>query len=196
MPLPLCEDWFLRSRDLSRSLARTGLGDREAFAALYRQTSPHLYAVVLRLCRDRAQAQDVLQDVYVSVWHAASRFDEAQSEPWTWLTGMARKLAIDSLARDLPPQPAGALSGMTHPDAEQMFSSAAEDPPCGATLTSPQRLGFALAVYDGLGHAQLAAATGEPPRTVRQWLRTALMTLRASAHHTARRHTTTVLTEP
>ena len=52
-------------------LARCGLGDRAAFAALYQATSAHLFAVVLRINRDRAQAEDVLQEVYVKVWRAA-----------------------------------------------------------------------------------------------------------------------------
>src|SRR4029453_19234925 len=88
-----------RSHDLSRLLARAGLGDRAAFATLYERTSPHLFAVVLRINRDRAQAEDILQEVYVNVWRAASSFDAAQSQPLTWLTSIARNRAIDSLRR-------------------------------------------------------------------------------------------------
>src|SRR5678815_4188085 len=58
-------DWTERSHDLSRLLARAGLGDRAAFATLYERTSSHLLAVVLRINRDRAQAEDILQEVYV-----------------------------------------------------------------------------------------------------------------------------------
>jgi len=53
-------DWSDRSRDLSQLLARAGLGDRAAFATLYERTSTHLFAVVLRINRDRAQAEDIL----------------------------------------------------------------------------------------------------------------------------------------
>ena len=74
-------DWTERSHDLSRLLARAGLGDRAAFATLYERTSSHLLAVVLRINRDRAQAEDILQEVYVNVWRAASSFDAAQSQP-------------------------------------------------------------------------------------------------------------------
>ena len=56
-------DWSERSHDLSRLLARSGLGDRAAFATLYERTSSHLFAVVLRINRDRAQAEDILQEV-------------------------------------------------------------------------------------------------------------------------------------
>ena len=92
-------DWTERSHDLSRLLARAGLGDRAAFATLYERTSSHLFAVVLRINRDRAQAEDILQEVYVNVWRAASSFDAAQSQPLTWLTSIARNRAIDSLRR-------------------------------------------------------------------------------------------------
>ena len=97
-------DWSERSHDLSRLLARAGLGDRAAFATLYERTSSHLFAVVLRINRDRAQAEDILQEVYVNVWRAASSFDAAQSQPLTWLTSIARNRAIDSL-RGCRPSP-------------------------------------------------------------------------------------------
>src|SRR4029079_8164098 len=92
-------DWTERSHDLSRLLARAGVGDRAAFATLYERTSSHLLGVVLRINRDRAQAEDILQEVYVNVWRAAKSFDAAQSQPLTWLTSIARNRAIDSLRR-------------------------------------------------------------------------------------------------
>src|SRR5947199_6849164 len=92
-------EWSERSHDLSRLLGRAGLGDRAAFATLYERTSSHLFAVVLRINRDRAQAEDVLQEVYLNVWRAARTFDAAQSQPLTWLTSIARNRAIDSLRR-------------------------------------------------------------------------------------------------
>ncbi len=92
-------DWTERSRELAHLLARSALGDRAAFATLYERTSSHLYAVVLRINRDRAQAEDILQEAYVNVWRAARNFDAAQSQPLTWLTSIARNRAIDSLRR-------------------------------------------------------------------------------------------------
>ena len=92
-------EWTGRSLDLARLLGRASLGDRAAFATLYERTSSHLFAVVLRINRDRAQAEDILQEVYVNVWRAAKSFDAAQSQPLTWLTSIARNRAIDSLRR-------------------------------------------------------------------------------------------------
>ena len=96
---PAPAHWPERSRELAALLSRCGLGDRGAFAALYERTSGHLFAVVLRIQRDRAIAEDLLQEIYVSVWKAASGFDAAQSQPLTWLTSIARNRAIDSLRR-------------------------------------------------------------------------------------------------
>lgn len=173
MPHSICQDWIERSRDLSRWLARTGLGDRAAFAALYDRTSPHLFAVVLRICRDRAHAQDVLQNVYVRVWRAASSFDSAQSPPLTWLTSIARNQAIDSLRRDRPPM--DRLSRPTDVSAPADGMGA---------LSQPQRDSLALAFYDGLSHAELAAAMDQPPSAVKRWVRDALLALRRGAQRT------------
>ena len=93
------QDWPEKSRELAALLARTGVGDRAAFAKLYERSSGHLFAVVLRIQRDRAQAEDLLQDIFVSVWKAAASFDAARSQPLTWMTHIARNRAIDSLRR-------------------------------------------------------------------------------------------------
>src|ERR1044072_6689351 len=92
-------EWSERSVDLARLLGRAGLGDRAAFATLYERTSSHLFAVVLRINRDPAQAADILQEGYVKGSRAARSFDAAQSQPLTWLTSIARNRAIDSLRR-------------------------------------------------------------------------------------------------
>ncbi len=76
-------EWTDRSHELAALLSRVGLGDRAAFATLYKQTAAHLMGVVVRINRDRAQAEDVLQEVYVNVWRAAGRFDAAMSQPMT-----------------------------------------------------------------------------------------------------------------
>src|SRR5687768_18547562 len=93
------QDWSDHSRELSQLLARSGLGDRQAFAALYEKTSAHLFGVVLRIQRDRTLAEELLQEIYVSVWKAAAGFDAAQSQPLTWLTCIALNRAIDSPRR-------------------------------------------------------------------------------------------------
>ncbi len=188
-------NWTARSRELGQLLARAGLGDRAAFARLYEQTSGHLFAVVLRIQRDRALAEDLLQEVYVSVWKAAASFDAARSQPLTWLTHIARNRAIDSLRR-LQAQPhTVSLStddGGDEPDPVEALLSDSLGPldllgraseqrelaQCMGRLTPPQRQSVALAFFDGLSHAEVAAHLKEPLGTVKSWVRRALATLK------------------
>jgi RNA polymerase sigma-70 factor (ECF subfamily) len=193
-------EWTERSRDLARLLGRTGLGDRAAFATLYQRTSSHLYAVVLRINRDRAQAEDVLQEVYVNVWRAARSFDAAQSQPLTWLTSIARNRAIDSLRRGQARpkmQTQGASDGGSADDEdESVYDTVADSAPgpldllsrasdaralaaCVEQLGTAQRQSVALAFYHGLSHAEVAAQMRQPLGTVKSWVRRALLALKA-----------------
>ena len=190
-------DWNERSRGLAALLARCGIGDRAAFAALYDGTSAHLFAVILRIHRDRAQAEDILPEVYVNVWRAAQSFDAAQSQPLTWLTSIARNRAIDSLRR-AQTQPQTLPGKLTHPDDDddanvydkfadpadgplELLSRAAEARAlagCMQHLSAPQRQSVALAFFDGLSHAEVAEKLQQPLGTVKSWVRRALLALK------------------
>ncbi|OYT98581.1 MAG: RNA polymerase sigma-e factor sigma-24 [Burkholderiales bacterium PBB1] len=187
-------DWSEKSIDLSRLLARAGLGDRAAFATLYERTSSHLFAVVLRINRDRGQAEDVLQEVYVNVWRAARTFDAAQSQPLTWLTSIARNRAIDSLRRSAT-QPQVQINHTSDEEDSDVYDTMA-DPSSGPLemlsqasearalthcmdgLSAQQRQSVALAFYDGLTHAEVASHLGQPLGTVKSWVRRALAALK------------------
>ena len=192
-------DWTERSHDLSRLLARAGLGDRAAFATLYERTSSHLFAVVLRIQRDRSQAEDILQEVYVNVWRSASSFDAAQSQPLTWLTSIARNRAIDSLRR-MQAQPqarvAGAAAEGRDSEDEDVYDTVADEAPgpldllsraaetrslmaCMERLSATQRQSVALAFFHGLSHAEIAAQMRQPLGTIKSWVRRSLAALKS-----------------
>jgi len=198
---PSLEDWTERSRDLARLLGRAGIGDKAAFATLYERTSAHLFGVVLRINRDRAQAEDVLQEVYINIWRAASGFDAAQSQPLTWLTSIARNRAIDSLRRQqaqpqLQANPAGddededVYEQITDeaPGPLELLGQASESRALGACMQAlgpQQRQSVALAFYDGLSHAEVAEQLHEPLGTVKSWVRRGLLALKACLERAA-----------
>lgn len=199
-------DWTERSRDLAQLLARAGLGDRAAFATLYQRSSAHLFAVILRINRDRAQAEDILQEVYVNVWRSARSFDAAQSQPLTWLTSIARNRAIDSLRRAQAQPQIQAAPGSGGDDAEDadVYARLADDGDgplellsragearalahCMQGLSAAQRQSVALAFFDGLSHAEVAAQMRQPLGTVKSWVRRALAALKGCLEAAVRR---------
>ena len=203
-------DWTDRSLELSRLLGRAGLGDRAAFATLYERTSSHLLGVVLRIQRDRAQAEDILQEVYVNVWRAAQSFDAAQSQPLTWLSSIARNRAIDSLRRtQTQPKFRSTISSTTLDEETDVYDTVASDAPgpldllsrasdaralssCMQGLSAQQRQSVALAFFDGLSHAEVAERMHQPLGTVKSWVRRALITLKGCLESAVQRdHTKT-----
>jgi len=196
--MPVNPDWSERSRDLSQLLARAGLGDRAAFATLYERSSAHLFAVILRINRDRAQAEDILQEVYVNVWRSAQSFDAAQSQPLTWLTSIARNRAIDSLRRAQTQPQIQSAHTSADDDAEDsdVYDTVADDSAgplellsrasdaralanCMQGLSAQQRQSVALAFYDGLSHGEVAEKLKQPLGTVKSWVRRALLSLKS-----------------
>jgi RNA polymerase sigma-70 factor (ECF subfamily) len=154
---------------------------------------------VLRINRDRAQAEDILQEVYVNVWRAAQSFDAAQSQPLTWLTSIARNRRSTACAGGRRSRSCRRLSASASGnDAEEddVYDTVADDSPgpldllsratdaralgeCMARLSALQRQSVALAFYQGLSHAEVAEQLRQPLGTVKSWVRRALLTLKS-----------------
>ncbi len=188
-----------RSTELAALMSRVALGDRQAFEALYRGTSAQLFGIVLRINGERAQAEEVLQEVFVTVWRVAASFDQRQGQVMTWLTSIARNRAIDSLRRRAS-EPAtvsrfAALGDDGDDDHDLLEQQASEDPGpldlldrassrhalerCMDALTGEQRSSLALAYYQGFSHAEVASHLSQPLGTVKSWVRRGLQTLRS-----------------
>jgi RNA polymerase sigma-70 factor (ECF subfamily) len=185
-----------RNAALAGVLARVALGDRAAFSALYKSTSAHLLGVILRIQRDRGQAEDVLQEIFVSIWRAAQGFDAARAQPMTWLTSIARNRAIDSLRRrksevatvsaqvgaddgpdsDLIDAVASAQAGPL--ELLQQASQMREVQNCIGQLSAEQQQCVALTYYQGLSHSEVAQHLAQPLGTVKSWVRRALIALK------------------
>lgn len=186
-------------------MARTALGDRQAFEALYKATSGTLLAVIARLVGDRGQAEEILQEVYVTVWRSASGYNPALARPMTWLMSIARNRAIDSLRRrsrepDTVSRYAGGPDGEPETDLLDQLPDPAAGPlalleqastqhtlqRCMDHLVERQRASLALAYYDGLSHAEVADEMAQPLGTVKSWIRRGLQSLRDCLDRAAR----------
>jgi RNA polymerase sigma-70 factor (ECF subfamily) len=178
-----------RTSRLAALLARVALADQRAFEDLYRQTGAHLYAVILRIVKDRSIAEEILQEAFVNVWHHAGSYDAARSQPVTWLTSIVRNRALDLKRRreidtialhadDDAPAIEYPADGPT--PAEMLVSSAEARSvrDCIETLEGGARQAIALAFFHGLSHAELAAHLREPLGTVKSWVRRGLDKLR------------------
>ncbi|MBH1986494.1 MAG: sigma-70 family RNA polymerase sigma factor [Burkholderiales bacterium] len=185
-----------RQRQLADLMSRVAMGNQAAFDQLYRETSPHLLGVILRIQQDRAQAEDVLQEVYVNIWRSAQSFNPALSQASTWLNSIARNRAIDSLRRRQT-EPKTISRYQAGPDDEEsdMLTDIASDTPgpldlleqasearslstCMQHLSGDQQHSLALAYYQGLTHAEVAQQMGQPLGTVKSWVRRGLQSLK------------------
>ncbi|MFD1744792.1 sigma-70 family RNA polymerase sigma factor [Rhizobium helianthi] len=171
--------------ELPELLARIALQDRAAFRALYAKVSPKLFGICLRLLKDRHDAEDALQEVFVKLWYRADRFSGSTPSAWPWLTAVARNHCLDVLRRRQPAAESveeGAEWDLdTGPDPETETAMKGEGrriDRCMQELDS-NRAGAVRAAYvDGLSYQELAELYGVPLNTMRTWLRRSLLKLR------------------
>ncbi len=172
---------------------RVADGDQRAFASLYQRTSARLLGVVLGIARTRGEAEEVLQEVFLSVWSRASTYDPSHGRPITWLMGIARNRAIDSLRR-ANARPQTISTAPDSGDGHDYWNAGAEGlgpmqslasnqeavlmKGCLAALEIPQRTSILLAFYEGLSHPEVAERMRQPIGTVKSWIRRSLMVLR------------------
>ncbi len=165
-------------------LRQIASGDREAFRALYRNTSDMLFSVCLSLLKDRARAEDILQDAFVRVWDKAQSFDPAKGSASTWLVVMTRRLALNELRRHKHDGPS--LDDADCDLADTIAADLSEgDPigkrrlkPCLEKLADMQRESILLAYIHGYTNEELARRFQRPLGTVKSWLLRGLADLR------------------
>jgi len=180
-----------RSALLADLVARTALADQKAFNELYRLTSSQMYAVALRILREPASAEEVLQESYVSVWHRAASYDRGKSQAQTWLTSVVRNRCLDrlrrrevetvTLTRDESDEPELDFASEGPSPLELFLEGAAAKSvrQCVEGLEGAQKQAIALAFYHGLSHAELASHLREPLGTVKSWIRRGLERLKS-----------------
>ncbi|HET7780122.1 MAG TPA: sigma-70 family RNA polymerase sigma factor [Rudaea sp.] len=171
-------------RDL---LGATARGDSSAFEQLYRSTSARLFGICLRILPQRGDAEDVLQEVFATIWRKATQYDPALASPITWLAMLARNRAIDRLR-------AGGQERRSAPiDLAEDVADAAPSPAaaselgddrrrlsaCMDQLDTQRRKLIRIAFFEGATYEELAARCGSPLGTVKSWIRRGLAQLKA-----------------
>ncbi len=175
---------MLTPDDISKLLASIALHDRTAFDTLYQHTSAKLFGVVLRLLKDRAEAEDALQDIYVKVWQRADQYAVSRASAMSWLIAIARNHAIDRLRtrRAIYEEldEAKFIADDT-PDPEALAQASGERTRIEICMQRLEdRLANAVrgAYLDGYSYQELANQHAVPLNTMRTWLRRSLMKLR------------------
>jgi len=170
--------------DITKLIIRTSMKDRGAFDLLYRHTSAKLFGVCLRVLKDRAEAEEALQEVFVKVWTRADRYAVSELSPITWLVAIARNHAIDRIrarrvaSADLEeaidvadPRPGPEALALAGSERVRIFQ-------CMEALEKDRADAVRGAYLVGESYAELAERFGVPLNTMRTWLRRSLMKLR------------------
>lgn len=170
---------------LNQHLAAVARGDLASFQQLYRETSPKLFALALRLTRRRDKAEEVLQDAFVKIWTRAGDWDEKRGTAMTWMASIVRNRAIDMLRRDMRVAAFDSelareseFTFLAPPSAEVSQDEIDQLRICIDQLDRNQRRTVTLAYFEGLTHEQLAERLGAPLGTVKSWLRRGLLRLK------------------
>jgi len=177
--------------EVSQLLARVALRDARAFEALFNLAAGRLMAVAMRVTQDAAMAEDVLQEVFASIWNRSQSSAPGQNQTLAWLCVVTRHRAIDFLRRRKPEEP---LYWCSESNQERMHDAPAEDASpmerllmneadarlahCIGALEAAPRLALLLSFYEGLSHGEIARHMKKPLGTVKAWTRRSLMRLK------------------
>jgi RNA polymerase sigma factor (sigma-70 family) len=170
---------------LVEALVRTGEEDRVAFRDLYSLTSAKLFGICYRICGERQAAEDVLHDVYLTIWKRAGAYEPSRASPITWLATIARNRAIDwqraqKVRRSTPIEDAPqildtaplASETLLHDEQSHLLQE------CLELLEQRQRSAIHTAFFDGVTYAELAERQNIPLGTMKSWVRRGLARLR------------------
>jgi RNA polymerase sigma-70 factor (ECF subfamily) len=170
---------------LAMLLEATARREHGAFELLYGRVSALVYNVVVGVLRDRAQAEEVAQEVFLEIWQLAARYDAARGTAMTWVMMIAHRRAVDRVRhaakaavrdrRNAPvPSPGQGGDGVEDAAERELLGR------CLGGLSSPQREAIVLAFYGGYTHPEVARVLGVPLGTVKTRIRNGLARLRAT----------------
>jgi RNA polymerase sigma-70 factor (ECF subfamily) len=184
MPVPTSES--VEDLSIESLLREVADGSRAAFAEMYDRISSRVMGLVTRLLRDRAQSEEVTQEVFLEIWQSASKFDQNRGSGMAWVLTMAHRRAVDSIRSAQKSHDRDIKIGIR--DMEREFDGVAETVEIrienervkGAMsrLTPLQREAVILAYYGGYSHSEMSQILGIPLGTVKTRLRDGMIRLR------------------
>jgi RNA polymerase sigma-70 factor, ECF subfamily len=165
-------------------ITAVALGDERAYEAMYDQSAGWVLGAALRVLRDPAQAEEVMQEVLLEVWRTASRFDRSQGSGISWLMTIAHRRAVDRVrsershaSRELR----AATATIDYDDVIEAVEASLDRERvqrCLGSLTELQRECVGLAYYSGYTYREVAELLHVPPGTVKTRMRDGLIRLR------------------
>jgi len=169
-----------RDRDL---LARTARGEEEAFAELFRRYGSAGLGLAIRVARDQSIAEEVVQEVFVSVWRRASAYDPARGSVRSWLLAQIHHRTVDAIRREEAQRrragiPATVVDTEDVIEEDWLRSRRIRVREAMRGLPEDQREILELAYFDGLTQAQIAKKAEIPLGTVKSRTVAAMRKLR------------------
>src|SRR5215469_9320267 len=162
-------------------LDRVRARDQKAMTDLFDRYGRMVYSVALRVLKDPAHAEDVMQDVFFNLWENPKSFVSTRGSLGAWLLVVARNRAIDALRRRKPSDP---VDEVVLPSKINLASDAERNTIMQKVrvamngLPPDQQKSLQLAFFEGLSHSEIAAQTGDPLGTVKTRIRAALISVR------------------
>lgn len=167
-------------------LSRVATGDQAAFSDLYDETAPRLLGLITRVLIDRAQSEEVAQDVFLEIWQTATRFDRARGSALSWMLTMAHRRAIDRVRSAQAGRDRDVRIGIR--DLEPEFDETSElvetrmeserVKVAMASLSELQRQALNLTYFGGYTQTEVAKLLSVPLGTVKTRLRDGMIRLR------------------
>lgn len=167
-------------------LRQVAQGNRSAFAELYDRIGPRVLGLITRLLRDRAQSEEVAQEVFLEIWQNAVRFDSQRGSAISWVLTITHRRAVDRIRASQKSHERDLRIGIR--DLERDFDTVAESVEIRienervkrsmSRLTPLQREAVILAYYGGYTHSEMAQILGIPMGTVKTRLRDGMIRLR------------------
>lgn len=172
---------------------RIAVGDSGALSEFYDEASRYVHAIALRILRDPDEAEEITLDVFQQVWRLAGSYNAERCAVTSWLGMMTRSRALDRwrslqarrryLVAEVP-EGVEQVSPEASPETQVAgVQQQAQLRRAMEALPEEQRRMIALAFWDGLSHAEVAARTGVPLGTVKTRIRLGMLKLREELEH-------------